>query len=278
MIKDINFDNGETEHLQFIAVDHEYTRLSGEVIPSATEILNIISKPALTFGAASEAGKYFREKIIPCDKLADTNIKLPLFTLPLSDTGAPTSLDQFQKDMTQASSRKASEAADIGSEVHHYISRYIKQRLTKGQMNREEFDPKHPIVKKCFNSFKDWIRDNNVRFYSSEEMVYHPELKYAGTVDAVAEINEEFCVIDFKTSARVYPEHHLQCAAYAKAVELIYGREVDCTYVLRFDKKTGKYQEKRSDEVNENFLAFRGAFVVYQRLKNMKRKKRAKRT
>ncbi len=77
MIKEINFDNGETEHLQFMAVDHEYTRLSGEVIPSATEILNIISKPALTFWAASEAGKYFREKIIPCDKLADTNIKLP---------------------------------------------------------------------------------------------------------------------------------------------------------------------------------------------------------
>ena len=61
------------------------------------------------------------------------------------------------------------------------------------------------------------------------------------------EVNDEFCVIDFKASSKPYPEHHIQCAAYAKAIELLYDREVECTYILRLDKKTCKWQLTRSD-------------------------------
>ena len=82
---------------------------------------------------------------------------------------------------------------------------------------------------------------------STEEKVYNREHKYAGTVDAVGRIGGNLCVMDFKTSNAIRKEYYLQVSAYAKAIEDIYGEPVDVCYILRFDKKSGEFQEKAVD-------------------------------
>ena len=56
-------------------------------------------------------------------------------------------------------------------------------------------------------------------------------------------INGKFCIVDFKTSAKIYKEAYVQLSAYAQAIEEIHGRSVDLAVVLRLDKEEEKYQE-----------------------------------
>jgi len=255
------FANGETQGIDFFPEEHIY-RLSGseEVIPSATQILGVIAKPALVYWSALEASKYFKKQIVE----VTAPMEMPLYSL------SGLSVDEVAKGMVESHRTISSDAADIGTSVHKYIEGCIKFKL--GGENALTYDslPDEPDNKQAQNSisaFRKWYADNDVKFISAEEKIYHPELKYAGTVDAVAEVNDEFCVIDFKTSSKTYPEHHIQCAAYAKAIELIYDREVECTYILRLDKKTGKCQVSRSDQIGEDFVAFRAAIALQRRLK-----------
>ena len=268
----IDFANGESCVLEFDPSNHEY-RLSdsGEVIPSATQILGIIAKPGLIYWAALEGSKYFKKSVAEVNVFKEESVYNPVYTF------GDKSIDDVAKGISNAHSKAANDAAGIGSTVHNFIEKCVKFNVDE---NEAPFAGKWPTMpeneqaQKSISAFFDWHKSNNVKWISSEEKVMHPQLKYAGTVDAIAEVNDEFCVIDFKTSSKVYPEHHMQCAAYAKAVELIYDRVVDCTYVLRFDKKTGKHHVHRSDRIGEDFVAFRAAMVLDQRLKGSARGKR----
>lgn len=250
------FANGETQDIDFFPEGHIY-RLSGseEVIPSATQILGVIAKPALVYWSALEASKYFKENVVE----VTSPTGLPLCSL----NGL--SVDEIAKGMVESHKIISSDAAAIGTSVHKYIEECIKFKL-EGKNSLPE-EPDNKKAQNSINAFRSWYAKNNVKFISAEEKIYHPELKYAGTVDAVAEVNDEFCVIDFKTSSKTYPEHHIQCAAYSKAIELIYDRKVECTYILRLDKKTGKCQVSKSDQMGEDFVAFRAAMALQRRLK-----------
>ena len=77
-------------------------------------------------------------------------------------------------------------------------------------------------------------------------------------------------MIDWKTSKAVYPEYHLQVAAYAKAVEDMHDKKVDATYILRCDKATGQFEAVRSKDIAKNFKAFLAALTLYKRLKEIR--------
>ena len=129
----------------------------------------------------------------------------------------------------------STEAADIGSAVHDWIEEYIKGN-----------DPAEPLVgENCISAFRDWHKKTDVTWLHSELKVLYKTDNYcfAGTVDAVAEINGRLYVIDFKTSKAIYKSYYLQVAAYVMAVKKQLG--LDCEgIILRLDKETGKYQEK----------------------------------
>ena len=61
----IDFANGESFNLEFDSDAHQYRLAeSGEVVPSATQILSIIAKPALIYWAAYEGSKYFKKQVV----------------------------------------------------------------------------------------------------------------------------------------------------------------------------------------------------------------------
>ena len=85
----------------------------------------------------------------------------------------------------------------------------------------------------------------NPEWLDAERKIYCDRFKYAGTVDAVAKINGRVCVIDFKTSKKIYKPYHLQLTAYAQAIKRIDGlRQWPLGMILRLDKETGLYQQK----------------------------------
>jgi len=245
----IKYHDGSVVILEFSPKKHWYS-IDGEYVPACTTILNNIAKPALIPWAANEGAKFY---------LANYQQTL----------GKTPSLkhEDMAKGIRKAHKTTSGSAINIGVAVHKWCEEAILWKLGRGEI--PEMPTKWAEAENAINAFREWVKQHDVNWLSPEEKVYNRVHRYAGTVDAVAEVDGEFCVIDWKTSKAIYSPYHLQCAAYAKAVEDIYGREVDCAYVLRFDKTTGDFEAAKSSEIEENFRGFLGALALYKRLKEL---------
>jgi len=242
----LEYHDGQDLELDFNEKKHYYT-VEGEYAPSVTTILDSIAKPALIPWAANEGAKFFISHI-------HDNMKV----------------EDMAKGIRSAYRTSSGSALNIGMEVHKWCEEAILWKLGKGEA---PLTPERTESKNAINAFREWTKVNDVEWLTVEEKVYHRGHKYAGTVDATAVINGEYCVIDFKTSGAIYSAYHLQCAAYAKAIEDMRGKEVDKAYVLRFDKKTGEFEAGSSVEIQDNFIAFLGFLEGYSRLRTLENRK-----
>lgn len=253
----INYHDGDTVEMLFDSKLHSY-KVGDEIIPSATKVLDIISKPALVPWAL-KVGANWLEKNFFFDEDSSSK-KTKVYKSRMA-------LEPLIKGMKSAYRSKSHDALNIGNITHEWVEAAINWKLEGGDI------PKMPKQEEAVNSieaFKDWVSQNVVEWKSSEEKLFNRKYRYAGTVDARAIINGEYCVIDWKTSKAVYPEYHLQVAAYAKAVEDIHGIPVDATYILRCDKATGRFEAVRSTAIEENFQAFLAALTLHKRMKELR--------
>ena len=160
--------------------------------------------------------------------------------------------------------RIIAEALEIGNYTHEWIEKYIdKGRGILGTNCSVE-------------AFLAWEEEFKPEWIDSERKVYCDRYKYAGTVDAVAKINGRVCVIDFKTSKKIYKPYHLQVAAYTQAIKRIDGlRQWPLGIILRLDKLTGEYEQKVF-EPKDHFNVFKKCLELRQwsslRIKNDKDK------
>ena len=253
----INYHDGDTVEMLFDSKLHSY-KVGDEIIPSATKVLDIISKPALVPWAL-KVGANWLEKNFFFDEDSSSK-KTKVYKSRMA-------LDPLIKGMKSAYRSKSQDALNIGNITHEWVEGAINWKLEGGDIPQM---PKQEEAVNSIGAFKDWVSQNVVEWKSSEEKLFHRKYRYAGTVDARAIINGEYCVIDWKTSKAVYPEYHLQVAAYAKAVEDIHGIPVDATYILRCDKATGRFEAVRSTAIEENFQAFLAALTLHRRMKELR--------
>ncbi len=253
----IKYHDGEVVEMFFDSKLHSY-KVGEEIIPSATKILDVISKPALVPWAL-KVGVNWLEKNFFYDEDASSK-KTSVYKSRLG-------LEHLLKGIKSAYRNKSHDALNIGTITHEWVEAAVNWKLEGGEIPAM---PKQEEAVNAIHAFQDWVGENVVEWKSSEERVFNRKYRYAGTVDARAIINGEYCVIDWKTSKRVYPEYHLQVAAYAKAVEDMHGIPIDATYILRCDKATGKFEAVRSTEIDENFQAFLAAKTLFSRLKQIK--------
>ena len=66
--------------------------------------------------------------------------------------------------------------------------------------------------------FRAWAESVNLAPRLIEQTVWSRAHQYAGTMDLLAEVNGVSTLVDFKTGKAVYPEAHLQNAAYQTAL------------------------------------------------------------
>lgn len=148
----------------------------------------------------------------------------------------------FEGCMLHEEKKKA--AADIGSLVHDWVEKYIKDE-----------NPEMPEVKEAqigVNAFLDWVNANNVKFISSERVVYSKKHDYIGKMDIEAKVNGKLCLIDIKTSNGLYNTYSMQTAAYVKADEEESGRIYKGRWLIRLAKETEKEYRIRMDLKNTN--------------------------
>ena len=157
-------------------------------------------------------------------------------------------------------------AADIGTQAHDWIERFIKAKTKKDYPEL----PKDPQVYNGVSAFLKWVDEYDVKFLSSEKQVYSKKYQYAGIMDAEAVIKHKRCVVDFKTGKALYPEMRFQVAAYQAAVEEESGVEYPGNkWLARFDKNTAEFEAREFAEHDLDFKAFLAALTLKRRLKEI---------
>ena len=223
-------DESEVD-LVFDEKDHKY-KVDDDIIPSVTKVIDNIVPVYLTKWAANEGAAWFKRNAQRGWNLNDEE-----------------DVEKIVQGIANAHIVISRTALDIGKVVHGYIEEAIEWSL--GELSDMPEMPEDEAAVNSIQAFGEWVRENDVEWVTTEERIYSKKYKYAGTVDAVAIIDDKFSVIDFKTSKQIYKSYKLQVYAYKQAIEEMYGKEVESCWILRFDKTTGKFQAK---EIKENYL------------------------
>lgn len=75
--------------------------------------------------------------------------------------------------------------------------------------------------------------------------------------------------MDFKTSNYVHDTYAMQLAAYVNAYREVFGNdpEIADAVVVRFDKRSGAFEEKRVGDLDAAFSAFKAALYLWKTTK-----------
>jgi hypothetical protein len=115
--------------------------------------------------------------------------------------------------LKQSPYRERDRKADIGTAVHEVVEAYVKRRPVPTPIGGTEG---------YVAAFQQFLEDWKPRYELAEASVYNRKLHYAGTLDAICEIDglgelgkTAKIMLDYKTTgAGVYPEAALQLSAY----------------------------------------------------------------
>jgi cytochrome c2 len=166
---------------------HHYT-VNGKTIDGVTTVLGVINKPALMYWAVNKAVEYIDQNL-PVGVAVDEVMKKKIMN------GCKAAHRTIKTD-----------AADLGTMLHELVEKYIKKEKYE--------EPTNEILQASFAQFKQWEKDNNVEFLSSEKKIYSRKYNYCGTMDFMAIVNGIKVIGDLKTSSGIWDEYFLQVAAY----------------------------------------------------------------
>jgi len=123
-------------------------------------------------------------------------------------------------------------AADWGTLIHNSI-----ENILRG--NDKEIDEK---VLPSINAFEQWRKEHKVKVLDCkndiEKQVYDFDNHYAGTLDALMEIDNTLGVLDIKSGSSIWNEYSLQLAAYVNAYNknAPAKRKAKKRWILRLDQ------------------------------------------
>lgn len=155
-------------------------------------------------------------------------------------------------------------AGDRGSRVHHAIERLARgETVNMGDsFSAGGDDPKELSLEEyeAVMAFGRWANEAKPKFIETELLALSKEYGYAGTVDAIAEIDGQLYILDWKTSKAVYPSHEIQVSAYKQALtEMgVPGAETAKLAILQVGTRTKKgWKFTEFDDCFDLFLATR---------------------
>jgi len=95
----------------------------------------------------------------------------------------------------------------------------------------------HGRVHHMLARFEQWLDGVHLLPVETELKVISRKYGYAGTLDAIAEQDGKFVLLDWKTSAGLYPDMELQLSAYAQAYEEMTGKKIKRGVIVLVSKK-----------------------------------------
>ena len=138
---------------------------------------------------------------------------------------------------------KGCEVLGFGGEVRH------NDVFSDGEGNNAELkvDEYEAIM-----SFKEWCDYAKPKFIATEKTVFNKEHRYAGTLDAICEIDGKTWIIDYKTSANIYLSHEAQLSSYFHADDVV----ADKMGILQLGVKRNKIKKWKLTEIKDEFAGF----------------------
>lgn len=117
---------------------------------------------------------------------------------------------------------KSGKGKDVGTAVHAWIEEFLKGRNIKDHTHQViDMDQQ---VAEIGLVFQNWFLEHNPKVLATEQIIYSKALDYAGTYDALLEIDGKVVLCDIKTtnSSRIaplgiYSEMFLQLGGYSLA-------------------------------------------------------------
>lgn len=253
--------------LDFDKKSHRYTVYEDDghsgrkmcfAVPSVTQVLDLMNKPALVQWAANATTEYLRTRILAGQSYDEI------------------ALDEMLNDARFNFRKISSRAKSVGGLVHEWIEATLAILL-----GGEGIAPPFPINQQAANSCKaamDWMSQHKFEPLQPEVKLYSRKHKVAGTMDWPAKVNGRLSIVDWKTSKGIYDEMILQVDAYACMYEEMTGERVQDCWIVRIDKETAEVEpvcvdaERKKKGLNPraerkaNFKAFLGLKAMHERM------------
>lgn len=144
--------------------------------------------------------------------------------------------------------KKLEEASNIGQKIHDWCEYFIKHNIGE---NGYEDDPILPDEKEILlgiNSFLYWYNEHDVKFISSERIVYSRKEQAIGILDIEAKVDGKLALIDLKTSNGLYNAVRFQTATYVKFDEEENpDKKYDERWAIRLSKETEEEYLERQE-------------------------------
>ncbi|PPS86427.1 PD-(D/E)XK nuclease family protein [Streptomyces sp. MH60] len=213
-------------------------------VPGVTSVVGQLPKDFLTFWAAKEAAQAAVENWDIVSQLIQRD---------------PKGAEDYLKS---AHRRKSKAATDLGSAAHDYF-----ERLARGEVINDRHV--HVDVKQHVRHFREFLDEVQPEFLYLEETIWHDTHKVAGSFDAIAKVDGDLVVLDWKTSKAVYDSVALQLSAYRYADRIILAEtgesvpmpELAGGAVLHVRPEGWSFVPVKCDrEVFDTFLALRKVF------------------
>ncbi|HMA83781.1 MAG TPA: ATP-dependent DNA helicase [Candidatus Thermoplasmatota archaeon] len=122
---------------------------------------------------------------------------------------------------------QSSEALTIGSDVHQ-----IAEHMIEGEQYqvKEEYEPYETNIKRLIEEIheeypEDFLVEKNISVSLAELINHETPVKFTGKLDAVFKNNDQYLIVDWKTSKNPNygSSHRRQLAAYKKAFSIKYN-------------------------------------------------------
>ncbi|MER7922165.1 hypothetical protein ABTY96_03340 [Streptomyces sp. NPDC096057] len=213
-------------------------------VPGVTSVVGQLPKDFLTFWAAKESAEAAVDNWDIVSQLVQRDPK-----------GAVDYLKNAHR-------RKSKAASDLGTMAHDLF-----ERLARGEIVNDRHV--HVDIKPHVRWFREFLQEVQPEFLYLEETVWSDTHKYAGSFDAIARVDGEVAVLDWKTSKAVYDSVALQLSAYRHADRIILadtGESVPVPEmvggaVLHVRPEGWQFVPvKCDDEIFEYFLSLRNTF------------------
>jgi hypothetical protein len=124
----------------------------------------------------------------------------------------------------------------------------------------------------AFGSFLAWRDTSRVEIVATERPLISEKFRYGGTLDAVGRVGGELCLLDWKSSNRIYSDYLMQLAAYRQLWEENEGGSLAGFHLLRVGKELGDFHHHYWPAASlsfawEAFVKMRELYELDKRLK-----------
>lgn len=202
-----------------------YELPDGTKLPSVTNILGVISKPALIKWSADTERALVLE--------AAANLYLDIHGTPEMSRVAFITTLQARLGKERAGQKLMNAASEIGSQIHAMIEWDLRCKMLEQPGASPHVSDK---AMWGYMAWQDWAKSVKLRPIHIEQAVWSRTYGYAGTLDLLAEVNGVETVLDWKSGKAVYMESHLQNAAYRHAIREMGHAEPKQGLIVRVPK------------------------------------------